>query len=363
MIKLVKHFQVKDKDMIIGPESLILITGATGFIGSKVVECLIGHGFRNLRCFVRPSSNLTRLHQVIGGVSGQRKIEVVTGNLLSMEDCEKAVKDVVAVYHLAAEGGKSFPSTFMNCVVTTRNLLEASLQNKSFKRFVNVSSFAVYSNKKKPQRRLLDESCPIDEHPELRGDAYAFAKLKQDQIVIDYWTKHGIPYVIMRPGAVYGPGNDKITGRVGIDTFGIFMHLGGSNKIPLTYVDNCAEAIVLAGLVKGIDGEVFNIVDDDLPSSRRFLSFYKRHVKSFKSVYVPHALSYLLCYLWEKYSALSEGQLPPVFSRNEWHAYWKKTRYSNQKLKTRLGWNPRVPTAEGMRLFFEACRGKTSYYY
>ena len=115
--------------------------------------------------------------------------------------------------------------------------------------------------------------------------------------------KYGIPYVIVRPGSVYGPGKEAIPGRVGIDTFGIFMHLGGSNKIALTYVDNCAEAIVLAGIMKGIDGEVFNIVDDDLPSSRRFLSLYKRNVKRFKSIYVPHALSYFLCYLWEKYSA------------------------------------------------------------
>src|SRR5438874_10347596 len=51
-----------------------------------------------------------------------------------------------------------------------------------------------------------------------------------------------------------------------------------SNTIPLTYVDNCADAIVLAGLKPGVDGEVFNVVDDDLPSSRRFLRLYKQNV-------------------------------------------------------------------------------------
>jgi len=50
-------------------------------------------------------------------------------------------------------------------------------------------------------------------------------------------------YVILRPGAVYGPEDDKITGRVGINTFGIFMHLGGRNKIPFTYVNNCAKQL------------------------------------------------------------------------------------------------------------------------
>ena len=85
--------------------------------------------------------------------------------------------------------------------------------------------------------------------------------------------------MIVRPGVVYGPGNKGITGRVGLGTFGLFLHLGGSNEIPLTYVDNCADAIVLAGIKGGVDGEVFNVVDDDLPTSRKFLRLYKKNVR------------------------------------------------------------------------------------
>jgi len=221
---------------------------------------------------------------------------------------------------------------------------------------VSVSSFAVYSNTQKPKRRLLDESCPVEARPELRGEAYCFAKVKQDEIVSEYGKRFGTPYVIVRPGYVYGPGKPAITSRVGIDTFGIFLHLGGSNKIPFTYVDNCAEAIALAGLKKGVDREVLNVVDDDLPSSRQFLRLYKRNVRRFRSLYVPHFLSYLLCYLWEKYSGWSEGQLEPVFNRKRWHAHWKKTGYSNDKLKARLGWMPRVSMAEGFKRYFESCR-------
>ena len=67
-------------------------------------------------------------------------------------------------------------------------------------------------------------------------------------------------------------------------------------------------------------------------------------------------MSYGLCYLWERFSSWSEGQLPPAFNRRRWHALWKKTNYSNQKLKSKLGWMPRIPTAEGFRRYFEACR-------
>lgn len=341
---------------LIGPDDRILITGATGFIGSRVLECLLRRGFRNIVCLIRPSSRTSGIEAIANRRSPGTQIEVMSGNLLSRRDCEAASKDVTAIFHLAAgTGEKSFPEAFMNSVVTTRNLLDASLQYARLRRFVLVSSFSVYSNRQKPHCRLLDESCPIEEHPELRGDAYCFAKVKQEQLVSEYGKNFGIPYVVVRPGNVYGAGKHEIVGRVGIGSFGVFLHLGGCNTIPFTYVDNCAEAIVLAGLVKGVDGEVFNVVDDDLPSSRQFLRLYKENVRRFRSFYVPHVFSYALCYLWEKYSRWSKGQLPPVFNQRRWHAFWKKTRYSNEKLRAKLGWGPGVPTAEGLRRYFQNC--------
>jgi hypothetical protein len=75
-------------------------------------------------------------------------------------------------------------------------------------------------------------------------------------------------------------------------------------------------------------------------------------------LYVPHAFSYLMCRLWERYTAWSEGQLPPTYNRLVWHAYWKKTHYSNAKVKSRLGWSPRVPLAEALTRHFESCKRK-----
>jgi nucleoside-diphosphate-sugar epimerase len=338
---------------IIAPDDQILITGAAGFIGSRVVESLLASGFRNLLCFARPSSDLARAEAIVERQPLGTRIEMFKGNLLSLADCEAACKDAAIIFHLAAgTGEKSFPDAFMNSVVTTRNLLEASLRYGRLRRFVLVSSFSVYSNRQKS--RYLDESCPIEEHPELR-DAYCFAKVKQEQIVAEYGKSFGIPYIVVRPGSVYGAGKGEITGRVGLGTFGFFLHLGGSNTMPLTYVDNCAAAIVLAGLVKGVDGESFNVVDDNLPSSRQFLRLYKKNVRHFRSLHLPHLASFGLCYLWEKYSQWSKGQLPPVFNRRRWYSEWKKTRYSNEKLKTRLGWTPIVPTEEGLRRYFQSC--------
>jgi nucleoside-diphosphate-sugar epimerase len=343
---------------IIDSDERILVTGATGFIGQRLVFQLLQYGFRNVRCFVRPSAVPERLETLREFGDGAH-VEFVYGNLLSREDCAAACKGVGVIFHLAAgRGEKSYADAVMNSVVTTRNLIEAGAQSGCLARFVNISSFSVYSNRRKTNGKLLDESCPVEERPHTRGEAYCFAKVKQDEIVKEYGERLGIPYVIVRPGYVYGPGNEGISGRIGTDTFGLFLHLGGSNTIPFTYVDNCADAIALAGLRKDVDREVFNIVDDDLPSSRQFLQLYKTRVKKFRSIYVPHVVSYLLCRMWERYSMRSEGQLPPAFNRARWHANWKSTKYSNSKAKKRLGWAPKVPTAVGLERYFAACRDK-----
>jgi nucleoside-diphosphate-sugar epimerase len=325
----------------------ILVTGATGFLGPALVESLLRHGFRNVRAFARPSSNVARL---TAATNGHGCIEVVRGNLLSLDDCRTAVKGATVIFHLATGGDKSYPDAFMNSVVTTRNLIEASRHQSSLRRFVNISSFAVYTN---ALNSRLDEESEVGEKD---GDAYTFAKVKQDELVVEYGRRFRLPYVIVRPGSVFGPGKAAITGRVGIDTFGVFIHLGGSNRIPLTYIDNCSDAIVLAGLTPGIEGEVFNIVDDSLPSSRQFLRQYKRNVKRFRSIYIPRPLCYSLCRLWEKYSNWSEGQLPPVFNRRRWNAEWKKTSYSNEKAKAKLGWTPKVPMQDALSRYFAGCR-------
>jgi nucleoside-diphosphate-sugar epimerase len=341
---------------IIRPDDPILVTGAAGFIAPALVQSLLNRGFTHVRAFARPSSDLTRLDAVAARHRGTARVELVIGNLLSREDCATATKGAAVIFHLAISHHKSFPDAFMNSVLTTRNLLDSTLADTCLRRFVNISSFAVYTNTRKRRWRLLDESSPVEAHPECRGDAYSFAKIKQDEIVTEYGRTFGVPYVIVRPGPVYGPGKGDITGRVGLSTFGFFLHLGGPNPIPFTYVDNCADAIALAGLRQGIDGEVFNVVDDAPPSSRRFLRLYKRHVRRFPSLYLPHAVSYALCFLWERYSNWSEKQLPPVFNRRRWHSEWKKTRYSNEKLKARLGWAPMVSMSEGLTRYFESCR-------
>src|SRR5208283_1095202 len=153
--------ETEPNEFIIERNEPILVTGASGFIGSRLVQTLLNLGFSNVRCFTRPSSNKTRTD---------------------------------ALCRLSHDG--------VRVEVPTRNLLEATLGHNCLRRFVNISSFSVYSNRRKNGDRLLDESCPVEEFPALRGEAYCFAKVEQDEIVKEYGRKMGIPYTIVRPGQV-----------------------------------------------------------------------------------------------------------------------------------------------------------------
>jgi nucleoside-diphosphate-sugar epimerase len=316
-----------------------------------VVDQLLGRGYRKLRCFVRPSSRLGELEKVLAQHGAGSDVEVVRGDLLSKDDCRAAVQDVSVVCHLAAGFEKSFAAAFMNSALATRNLMEAWLEVGQPKRLVVVSSFAVYSLLGVPRGREVNEDCGLEDHPQERNDAYGFGKLEQEELVKEYGRTRGLPYVILRPGAVFGPGKPAPTGRVAIDTFGFLLHMGGSNRVPFTFVDNCADAIVQAALTPGIDGAIVNVVDDDVPTSREFLRAYKRATGRWFSLPVPYPVAAAGCRLWEWYSQKSGGQLPPVFNRRRAAAEWGGHRYSNQKLKDTLGWKPKVPMSEAMERY------------
>jgi nucleoside-diphosphate-sugar epimerase len=118
-------------------------------------------------------------------------------------------------------------------------------------------------------------------------------------------------------------------------------------------VDNCARAIVMAGLADGAEGEVFNVVDDDLPSSTALVRLVKRRLGRFFSLRVPYPLFYLFCCGWERYARWSQEQVPPVFNARMCAAYHKGNRYSNEKLKRVVGWSPTVTMDDALTRYFE----------
>ncbi len=337
----------------------ILVTGAGGFLGVNVVERLLAHGHTDIRCFLRDKSKAARLERLTAA-NAESNIEICFGNLKSKADCARAVAGAEIVIHLAA-GLKGAPAElFVDSVVTSRNLLEALGARTeppiAKTRVVLISSFGVYGVNALGRGARVDESTPLEQFPE-RRDPYSHSKLRQEQLVREHQQKLGFELVVLRPGVIYGPGGGAFSNRVGIQVGPVFLHMGGSNLLPLSYVENCAEAIVVAATHPDAAGQAYNVHDDEMPTASQYLAAYKKHVKKLRSVRLPFFATKFLAGRLERYHHRSMGQLPAIITRYKAAAAWGGNTFSNAKLHG-LGWQPLVSTPDGMMRTFEYLRGR-----
>ena len=222
----------------------------------------------------------------------------------------RAVDGVELLFHLVAAMKGSPADMFQNSVLTARNLLEAIGDRKPI-RIVLVSSFGVYGVAGLGRGAMVDESAPLEPNPGKR-DLYSHTKLRQEQLFHEYEEKLGFELVCDPARHNLRTWRRPLSGRVGLNLFGCFLHLGGSNLLPLTYVENCAEAIVVAETCRRTSaGKAYNVHDDDLPTSRQYLRLYKRHVRNVRSVRVPYFGLLILSHMMERYHRWSKGQCRP----------------------------------------------------
>ena len=238
----------------------VLVTGAGGFLGQRIAASLLEQGVERLRLHFRgrPPRGLV---EALQSRFPQAAIETAAANLLYRGELDAAVEGVDCVVHAAAGMRGAAADMFANTVVRTRNLLDAAVA-AGVRRVVLVSSFAVYRTGVLETGAVHDESVPIEEVGIDKG-AYAHAKTRQEHLVASYRAAHGLETVTLRPGVIYGPGSAGPSNRVGISAMGLFFSLGGRAELPLTYVDNCADAIAIAAL-RAPDGAAYSVVDDDL---------------------------------------------------------------------------------------------------
>jgi nucleoside-diphosphate-sugar epimerase len=324
---------------------MLLVTGGLGYLGRRLVAHLLASTDARIRLLVRPGTQDTALERE---QPDAHRIELFPASFNRVEDLNEALKDIDVVYHLAASLRGSYAAQVANTVVGTENLFSAVLKAE-VTRIVLVSSFSAMGVS---QTSVVDESVPLEPHPQWR-EPYAFAKLRQEEIAWRYIREHQMPIVIVRPGIIYGPGAPILTSRIGLRLFGMFLHLGGSNEVPLTHVENCSEAVMRAGQVADINGEVFNICDDGLPTAKEILKQYRRVVEKIPYLTVPYFLLRLIGKLNELYTVKTQGQLPLVFRPHLVNSMWKSRKYSNCKAKQVLGWTPRIPVEEGLRSTLE----------
>jgi nucleoside-diphosphate-sugar epimerase len=327
----------------------VLLTGGTGFLGPHVLDSLLARRV-DVRCLVRAGSSRARVDEVLARRPGT--VEVVNGALTSPEAAAALLDGVDVVYHVAAALKGQPADMFLNTVVASKNLFEAAVSRpgRRVPRIVLVSSFSVYGVAELPRGIVLDETTPVETQPR-RRDLYAQCKLRQEQLAWSYHRERQLPLTVLRPGVIYGPRGGALSSRVGLRMPGVFLFMGNDNLLPLSYVENCAEAIVHVGQSAAGAGEIFNVLDDELMTCRVFYDRYRREVEPLRTLPLPYPLLKAASALVLRYHDYSRGQLPAVLTPYKVAAMWKGTRFSNAKLKG-TGWTPTVPTDEGVRRTF-----------
>lgn len=331
----------------------VLVTGAGGFLGRRIVDSLLRQGVEQVRVHVRQTPPAGMMEDLRARYPNA-VIEVAQANLLSRGALEPLMQGVDCVIHAAAGMKGAAADMFANTVLTSRNLLEAACAQK-VRRIVLISSFSVYEAASLKKGQVLTEATPIERVGVERGP-YGYAKTRQEHMFNEFQREHGFESVILRPGVIYGPGSGAFSSRVGIRAMGFFFSMGGGALLPLTYVDNCADAVAKAAL-SAPAGSSFSVVDDDLPSCSAYLKRYRREVESMRVVPVPFWAFRLGARMLVSYHKRSKGQLPAIFTPYVVDSMYRPLRYSNAALKA-IGWTQRVSTEDGIKQSFQHWRAQ-----
>jgi len=315
----------------------LLVTGASGFLGGYVVADAARRG-HEVRAAVRRAPN------------PGRSVETVILDLRSRDGLVEALGGVDAVIHLAAAKAGDLHAQLATTVVGTENLLLAMTQ-ASVRHIVHISSFSVYDQMQMPAHSLLDESAPMAD-PMGDRDEYTITKLIQERLVIEASRKNGWRWTILRPGMLYGRDN-LFNARVGMRLgANAWLRTGAWACIPLSYVENCAEAILLAVEKSQADGKILNIVDDQLPRQRQYARMIAPRFSPRPRI-IPVSWTMMrtaarCAWLVNRWLLGGRAKIPGILVPSRLHARCKPLRYTNAQARSVLGWSPRYGLLEAL---------------
>lgn len=332
----------------------LLVTGSTGFLGQAVVrEALrLGH---DVRAAVRPATDIERVWP-----AGHPRLEVARIDLRRKQGLADACRGIDTVIHLAAVKMGDFYDQMVGTVVATENLL-AAMDEAGCKRLVMCSTFSVYDFMRPRSGRVVDEDFPLEPDPDAR-DEYARTKLIQEELARDHAEANGTALTVIRPGVIYGPDN-LLNGWTGQQLGATrWVRIGANAKVPLTYVDHCAEAHVLAATVDAAVGQTYNIVDPEPPSQRRYIKLLQKKLVPRPRVFPINwtlARTVARCgWLFNRVFLGGKAKVPSILVPCRLHARAKPYRYDTSKPTRELEWSPRWSLEEAADRSLRVERGE-----
>ena len=318
----------------------ILVTGATGFLGFKVCEVL-KKDFANIIG--------TGRNEIKGKELEKKHITFIKADL---SDIKKMASVVECVDYIVHCGGLSSPwgrkKEFLEINYKASEHLAQLARKNQIKKFIFISSPSVYHSSK--DLINIEETHPVASNP---LNYYIDSKIKAEESVFKFFPNA----IILRPRAIFGPGEESIFPRlIRAHENGKLRTIGdGENLTDLTYIDNAVEAIKCALLSgKSAEGNIFNITDGGPKKLWDILdyAFLKLGLsRDFRPI--PYRFVYTFSYFSEVLHKVFLPQKEPVLTRYTCNLLAKSQTLNISKARRLLGYSPKTKTMEGIEKFIE----------
>ncbi len=313
----------------------VLVTGATGFVGSRLVQrlCQSGH---LVRALVRSRSKVNRRRLLV-----EHGAAVVEGDVTDEASLRRALDDMDAAVHCAGhvqDWGLREPF-YQSNVVGTACLVKVA--QGRIGRLVHISTTDVYGY---PHQRQVAE-----DHPLRPCNYYNETKLLGEQLVM---AQEDMQVTVLRPASIYGPGSYSIVVEFLEQVKSGFFPFFRSRDViaGLTYVDNLCDAIMLALERTCVLPRVYNITDGSAVTWEEFVDGLAELSGSApKKIVLPYRLGYSAGVFMESTNRVLRSKRRPLLSRMAVQLLGNHQDYSIQRARAELKYQPRSDFAEGMK--------------
>lgn len=318
-----------------------LVTGATGLLGSHIVEKLRKEG-QDVRALVRPQSDTSFIDSL--------GVEKAIGDITDPDSLKRAMVGVKTVYHAAAKVGDWGPwREFVAISIDgTRNVIEAAAR-ASVERFLHVSSISAYGHPD-GEGLVLDETAPLGQNLH-KWSYYSRAKVEAEKIVWQAHQKGDIQVTVIRPSWLYGERDRASMPRLirAIRSGKAKLVGDGTNRLNLTYAGNEADGCILAAQSPKAIGQAYNLCNDGIITQKEYMNKIASLIGAPPvTKTVPYKLAYNVAFMLELFGHMFGKKTPPLVTRYSVWLIGRKVFFSTEKIQRELGYTPAVGYDDGL---------------
>ncbi len=322
----------------------ILVTGATGFVGSRLIERIASDGR-----FLKVLS--TGRDEQKGEILVSQGVDFEAGDLTEPKFVNRITQNIDVIVHCAALAAPwgNYQHFYDANVLSTQNLIDAAKLNK-VKRIVHISSPSIYHTLHGDQLNVSE----LDILPKKMINNYAATKLEAENLLKDAFHR-GLETIILRPRAIIGRGDAHIMPRIiSAHKSGRLYIIGdGKNKVDVTSVSNVVDAIDLSIFApKQALGHVFNITNDAPIALWEMIEVvFDKLDLNLSQRKVPYFVAFNIARLQEWKATLTRSQKEPTLTRYGVGVLSKTMTLNIHKAKNLLGYRPRQSNLEAIEEF------------